>query len=258
TVSFILETSSRRSDTSSRVDTLRIATSQIAARAKEQNREEYNRINALTVFLQDTEREAPSGPAAQSDGRLPALSATRHLRKSRRAARKPAKGTTESQYSAQDNKGGDERRCEGSERTNVCTRARLANVERQQSSKSSWAPKAHSDPAGNLDPRKDRSSNDINGSPRLDTVPNLIQTKRSRKGFRAAKAGRDIIAENITKQGKKVRPSRVRVPATRNLVYEFRLSDRAERTNSLTPHVRSLPSARNPGQGSALAKTGVE
>ncbi|EFN84642.1 hypothetical protein EAI_03426 [Harpegnathos saltator] len=46
-------------------------------------------------------------------------------------------------------------------------RARLANVERQQSSKSSWAPKAHSDPAGNLDPRKDRSSNDINGTPTL-------------------------------------------------------------------------------------------
>lgn len=63
------------------------------------------------------------------------------------------------------------------------------------------------------------------------------------------------IAENITKQGKKLRASPVkRIPATSNFIYEFNPFANAEQSNSLT----CLRPTSNSEQKLPCARTGVQ
>ncbi|XP_014483144.1 PREDICTED: uncharacterized protein LOC106748791 [Dinoponera quadriceps] len=222
------------------------ATNQIPVRtAKEQNREEYNRINALTVFVQCVERgtsgKTPAtGHAAKSTGKLPALSATSNSKKSRRAGRNVIRRTEELHAH------GNESVC-----TNVCAKTRLAKIGRQRLSRSS----RDLDRPDNLDSRNGRSSGDISGSPRLDVVlDDKVKTRSKTKGIEAAQIKRDIVAENITKQGKKLRANPVRIPATSNFVYEFNpFVGRA--ADSLTPRTCSQSTHHSNHRGLPSAKT---
>ncbi|RLU26987.1 hypothetical protein DMN91_000786 [Ooceraea biroi] len=143
--------------------------------------------------------------------------------RSRRRSRRNAKRTAEIDESPS-HKNEEKRRSE--EYSNTCT-------------------KAHGDQTkNNLDPRDDK----LNGRPNRK-LQKKIEENQSRKETEGAKAKRDIIAENITKQGKRLHLSPVkRIPATSNFIYEFNPFTSAEQSNPPTSQIIRLRSTNNSDQ----------
>ncbi|XP_029666405.1 uncharacterized protein LOC115237474 isoform X1 [Formica exsecta] len=113
-----------------------------------------------------------------------------------------------------------------------CTDIYLKTLDMQKWSELLQDFKAHGDQIkSDLDPQDNKL--DSNRKSQIEAIQNKIKAKQSNKEILEVK--RDIIAENITKQGKKLRASPVkRIPATSNFIYEFNPFANAEQLNSLS------------------------
>ncbi|XP_011692960.1 PREDICTED: uncharacterized protein LOC105453011 isoform X3 [Wasmannia auropunctata] len=122
---------------------------------------------------------------------------------------------------------------------NTCAKTRLAKVDGEKLPEVTRDLKAQGDQSkNNLNPH----CNKFNGNRKLqaDAVLNKSEAKPSNKDV-LAKEKRDIIAENITKQGKRSHVSPVkRIPATSNFIYEFNSFVDAEQSRPLTSQTHLL------------------
>ncbi|KMQ93516.1 math and lrr domain-containing protein [Lasius niger] len=112
--------------------------------------------------------------------------------------------------------------------TDVYVKTRLAKIDRQKWSELSRDFKAHGDQIkSNLDPQGNKLNGNPNRKSQIETIQNKIKAKQFKEVLE--------VAENITKQGKKLRANPVkRISATSNFIYEFNPFANAEQLNPLT------------------------
>ncbi|CAL1683310.1 unnamed protein product [Lasius platythorax] len=139
--------------------------------------------------------------------------------------------------------------------TDVYVKTRLAKIDRQKWSELSRDFKAHGDQIkSNLDPQGNKLNGNPNRKSQIETIQNKIKAKQSKE---VLEVKRDIVAENITKQGKKLRANPVkRISATSNFIYEFNPFANAEQLNPLTSQT-CLRSTSNSEQKLPCARTDI-